>query len=68
MKQLLDIFARLEITETPGAGQPFDPAYHNAVMHIEDENLGENVVAEVLQKGFMMKDRVLRYDMVKAAN
>ena len=49
-------------------GKEFDPNFHNAVMHIEDENLGENVVAEELLKGYMYKDTVLRYSMVKVAN
>lgn len=49
-------------------GQPFDPNFHNAVMHIEDESLGENVVAEELLKGYMYKDSVLRHSMVKVAN
>lgn len=49
-------------------GQPFDPNLHNAVMHIEDESFGENVVAEELLKGYMYKDGVLRHSMVKVAN
>ena len=49
-------------------GQEFDPNFHNAVMHIEDESLGENVVAEELLKGYMYKDSVLRHSMVKVAN
>lgn len=49
-------------------GQTFDPNFHNAVMHIEDESLGENVVAEELLKGYMYKDSVLRHSMVKVAN
>jgi grpE len=49
-------------------GQAFDPNFHNAVMHIEDESLGENVVAEELLKGYMYKDSVLRHSMVKVAN
>ena len=49
-------------------GKEFDPNLHNAVMHIEDENLGENVVAEELLKGYMYKDSVLRHSMVKVAN
>ena len=49
-------------------GQPFDPNFHNAVMHVEDESLGENVVAEELLKGYMYKDSVLRHSMVKVAN
>ena len=49
-------------------GKEFDPNLHNAVMHIEDENLGENIVAEELLKGYMYKDDVLRHSMVKVAN
>ena len=49
-------------------GQPFDPNFHNAVMHVEDESLGENMVAEELLKGYMYKDSVLRHSMVKVAN
>ncbi|EJZ69570.1 co-chaperone GrpE [Lachnoanaerobaculum sp. MSX33] len=49
-------------------GKEFDPNLHNAVMHIEDESLGENVVAEELLKGYMYKDSVLRHSMVKVAN
>ena len=49
-------------------GQPFDPNFNNAVMHVEDESLGENVVAEELLKGYMYKDSVLRHSMVKVAN
>ena len=49
-------------------GKEFDPNLHNAVMHIEDESLGENVVAEELLKGYMYKDGVLRHSMVKVAN
>ena len=49
-------------------GKEFDLNFHNAVMHIEDENLGENVVAEELLKGYMYKDTVLRHSMVKVAN
>ena len=49
-------------------GQPFDPNFHNAVIHFEDERLGENVVAEELLKGYMYKDSVLRHSMVKVAN
>ena len=49
-------------------GAPFNANYHNAVAHTEDENFGENQVAEVLQKGYMFKDKVLRHAMVKVAN
>ena len=59
-----------EIGVTPmnAEGQAFDPDYHNAVLHVEDESLGENVVAEELQKGYMYKEEVLRHSMVKVAN
>lgn len=49
-------------------GTQFNPEFHNAVIHVEDESLGENVVAEEMQKGYMYKDQVLRYSMVKVAN
>jgi len=49
-------------------GTPFNPNFHNAVAHIEDENLGQSVVAEILQKGYMHRDKVLRHSMVKVAN
>ena len=49
-------------------GKPFDPNLHNAVMHVEDEELGENVVAEVFMKGYAKGDKVLRHSMVKVAN
>lgn len=55
--------------ETVGAeGEAFDPNLHNAVMHIEDESFGENVIVEVFQKGYKIGDRVVRYAMVKVAN
>ena len=49
-------------------GKPFDPNFHNAVMHVEDENFGENEVAEEFQKGYMYRDSVVRHSMVKVAN
>ena len=48
--------------------KPFDPNLHNAVIHVEDENLPENTVVEEMQKGYMYKDQVLRHSMVKVAN
>ncbi|MEG1874685.1 MAG: nucleotide exchange factor GrpE, partial [Angelakisella sp.] len=50
------------------AGEEFDPAYHNAVMHIEDEAKGKNVISQVFQRGYKLGDRVLRYAMVQTAN
>ncbi len=68
LKGMSDTLERLGITEIEAAGKPFDPEVHNAVLHVEDETLGESVVAEVLQKGYRKGDRVLRYAMVKVAN
>ena len=68
MSQLKEVFAKLGVTEIAAQGQTFDPNLHNAVMHIEDENLGENVVAQVFQAGFMLGDKVIRFAMVQVAN
>lgn len=56
------------VTAIEAVGKEFDPNMHNAVMHVEDESLGDNIVAEELQKGYMYKDSVVRYSMVKVAN
>ena len=56
------------VEEIESEGKEFDPEFHNAVMHVEDESLGENVIAEVLQKGDKFHDTVLRHAMVKVAN
>ena len=58
----------LSVEEIGKEGEPFNPDLHNAVMHIEDDSLGDNVVAQVLQKGYRIGDRVVRYAMVKVAN
>lgn len=68
MKQFSQCLEKLGVSEIPAEGQPFDPTVHNAVMHVEDESLGEGMVAEVFQKGFALGDRVIRHAMVKAAN
>ncbi len=68
LKSVGDTFAKLGITEIEAQGKPFDPTYHNAVMHIEDPEKGESEVVEVLQKGYIKGERVLRYAMVKVAN
>ena len=68
MNQLKEVFARLGVTKIEAQGQPFDPNLHNAVMHIEDENLGENTVAQVFQAGFMLGEKVIRFAMVQVAN
>lgn len=67
-RQLLKAFEELGVTAIEAVGQEFDPNRHNAVMHIEDESLGENIVAEEFQKGYMYRDTVIRYSMVKVAN
>ncbi len=67
-KQFTDLLAQQGVTEIEAVGQPFDPNLHNAVMHIEDETLGENTVAEVFMKGYKQGDKVLRHSMVKVAN
>ena len=68
MNQLKEVLTKLGITEIPAQGQPFDPKYHNAVMHVADESLGQNVVAEVFQTGFQCGEKVIRFAMVKVAN
>ena len=68
MTQLLAIFEKLGVTPIEAEGQPFDPAEHNAVVHVEDETLGENLVVEEFQKGFKLNDKVIRFAMVKVAN
>lgn len=68
MTELKKIMDGLGIKAFGAAGEPFDPEKHNAVMHIDDEALGENVIAEVFQNGFTMGDKVIRFAMVKVAN
>ena len=68
LKQLLEILGKMNVGEIEALGKAFDPNLHNAVMHIEDDTLGESVVAEVLQKGYIMGERVLRHAIVKVAN
>ena len=68
MTQLTGIFEKLGVTAFGEAGEQFDPAAHNAVMHCEDENAGENTIVEVFQKGFRVGDKVIRFAMVKVAN
>ena len=68
MVQFNQTLEKLGITEIPALGEKFDPNVHNAVMHVEDESLGENEVVEVFQKGFKLNDKVIRFAMVKVAN
>ena len=62
------ILKKLGVEEFGKAGEEFDPNLHNAVLHTEDESLGENVIAEVMMKGYKKGDRIIRYAMVKVAN
>lgn len=68
MRELVKILEAMDIKPFGMTGEPFDPQRYNAVMHVEDESLGENVIAEVFQTGFVMGERVIRFAMVKVAN
>ena len=68
MNELVKILASMGITPFGAVGETFDPNKHNAVMHIEDESFGENVIADVFQTGFIMGEKVIRFAMVKVAN
>ena len=67
-KQLVKTLDELGVTPIEAVGKPFDPNFHNAVMHVEDESLGENVVAAELLKGYMYRESVVRHSMVQVAN
>lgn len=67
-KQLMTTLADLGVSPIEAVGQEFDPNFHNAVMHVEDEELGENMVAEEFQKGYLYHETVIRHSMVKVAN
>ena len=66
--QFKESLTKLGIETMEAVGQPFDPEKHNAVMHVEDDNAGENTVVEVLQQGFTLGEKVLRFAIVKVAN
>lgn len=68
MAELRKIMDSLGVTEFGEPGEPFDPNLHNAVMHIEDESMEKNVLAQVFQKGFRVGDKVVRFAMVQVAN
>ena len=68
LTQALKAFEKLGVTPAGTPGEPFDPKIHNAVMHVDDDSLGENTVAQVLQKGYLLGDKVIRYAMVAVAN
>ncbi len=67
-KQMLEIMTSLGCTEIPTVGETFNPEFHDAVMHIESEEYGEQAIVEELRKGYMCGDRVIRHAMVKVAN
>ena len=67
-KQMMKTLEDIGVTVIEAAGKEFDPNFHNAVMHIEDENFGENIISMELQKGYMYRDSVVRHSMVQVAN
>ena len=67
-KQMMTMLEEAGVKPIEAVGQEFDPNLHNAVMHIEDEELGENIIAEEFQKGYTYRDSVVRHSMVKVAN
>ena len=67
-KQFMTVLESVEVKPIEALGNQFDPNFHNAVMHVEDENFGENEVAEEFQKGYIYRDSVVRHSMVKVAN
>lgn len=68
MKQFCSTMEKLGVTEIEALGKTFDPRFHNAVMHTDDETKGENEIVEVFQTGFLMGEKVIRFAMVKVAN
>ena len=67
-KQMMTAFAEMGVKPIEAVGKEFDPNLHNAVMHVEDEEFGENIIAEEFQKGYTYRDSVVRHSMVKVAN
>ena len=67
-KQLSEVFDKIGVKPIEALGKQFDPNLHNAVMHVDDENYGENEVIEEFMKGYMINDKVIRHSMVKVAN
>lgn len=68
LKMFKETLQKAGVEEIPSLGEKFDPDYHNAVMHIEDESLEENIIVDVMLKGYKYKDKILRHSMVKVAN
>ena len=67
-RQFMDTMDKLNVKPIEAVGTEFNPDFHNSVMHVEDEEAGENVVVEEFQKGYLYKDQVVRHSMVKVAN
>ena len=67
-KQVLTMFEEIGVKPIEAVGKEFDHDLHNAVMHVEDESVGENIIVEEFQKGYTYHDAVVRYSMVKVAN
>ena len=67
-KQLMTTLEEIGVKPIEAVGQEFDPDFHNAVMHVEDEEVGENIITEEFQKGYLYRDNVVRHSMVKVAN
>ena len=68
LKSFAETMEKMGVAEIPALGEKFDPNVHNAVMHVDDDTLGENEVVEVFMKGYAKGDKVLRHSMVKVAN
>ena len=68
VKQFIDTLDKMDVKEIKAVGETFDPNFHHAVMHIEDEQYGEKEIVEEFQTGFIRKDKVIRFSMVKVAN
>ena len=67
-KQMDEVLSTLGVEEIKAVGEQFNPELHNAVMHVDDEEKGENIIVEEFQKGYKIGDRVIRHSMVKVAN
>ncbi len=68
LAQFETVLTKLNVTPIPALGEKFDPGFHNAVMHVEDGDLEENIIIEEFEKGFKMGDKIIRFSMVKVAN
>lgn len=67
-KQMMTVLSEIGVTQIEAVGEEFNPDFHNAVMHVEDEEAGENIIVEEFQKGYLYKETVVRHSMVKVAN